>query len=150
MLIGNRGHCVGSSIKGHWRFGGHWKEERHARYTPVLITNEHNTSQTCIFCFRKLLHPIAFKDDRLRQGKDTFLCYNESCPHKYKPMSQDKLLALVTGLSGACHLLFGVTFLAFDPCFLDEEKNLFATKICQCHFGRKSLVGFPVVEGHTH
>ncbi|KAF1802593.1 hypothetical protein FB192DRAFT_1281205 [Mucor lusitanicus] len=32
MFVGDRGHGYGSAIKGHLRFGGHWKEERHARY----------------------------------------------------------------------------------------------------------------------
>ncbi|CEP13228.1 hypothetical protein [Parasitella parasitica] len=145
MLIGDRGHCVGSSIKGHQKFGENWREERHARYTPVLITNEQNTSQTCIFCFRKLLHPIAFKDGRLRQSKGTFLCYNKSCSRKYQPMSRDKLSALAIGLSGACHLLFGAMFPAFNPCHSDEKRR----KISQCHFAQKSLVGSPVDEGHN-
>ncbi|KAG2202176.1 hypothetical protein INT46_007691 [Mucor plumbeus] len=44
MMIGDRGYGIGSRIKKHQRFGGHWKESRHGLYTPTLITNEYNSS----------------------------------------------------------------------------------------------------------
>ena len=52
MFIGDRGHGVRSIIKDYQQFGGHWKEKIHGRYTSSLITNEHNSSQTCLFCFK--------------------------------------------------------------------------------------------------
>jgi hypothetical protein len=46
MFIGDRGHGTGSRIKGHIKYGGHG-------HVPVAITNEHNSSQTCVYCFKK-------------------------------------------------------------------------------------------------
>ncbi|KAI8352166.1 hypothetical protein EDC96DRAFT_577465 [Choanephora cucurbitarum] len=48
MMIGDRGMDVGSRIKQHLRYGGIWKQNNHACYTTVSITNENNTSQTCV------------------------------------------------------------------------------------------------------
>ncbi|KAI8350358.1 hypothetical protein EDC96DRAFT_441214, partial [Choanephora cucurbitarum] len=47
---------VGSRIRGHLRCSGIWKQDWHARYTIVCITNEIFTSQTCVYCFNKLTH----------------------------------------------------------------------------------------------
>ncbi|KAL0137715.1 hypothetical protein V8B55DRAFT_1317116, partial [Mucor lusitanicus] len=47
LLVGDRGTGVGSRIKGHLRYGGHWKSKIHGRYTSVCITNEHHSSQAC-------------------------------------------------------------------------------------------------------
>ncbi|KAI8370843.1 hypothetical protein EDC96DRAFT_502539 [Choanephora cucurbitarum] len=46
IMIGDRGMGVGSRIKQHLRYGGIWKQNNHARYITVSITNENNTSQT--------------------------------------------------------------------------------------------------------
>ncbi|KAL4206359.1 hypothetical protein AB4K20DRAFT_1773551, partial [Rhizopus microsporus] len=58
MFVGDRGLSIGSRIKGFMRCGGHWKPKKHSLYATVCITNEHNTSQTCIYCFNKLPHPV--------------------------------------------------------------------------------------------
>ncbi len=58
LFVGDRGYGVGSAIKGHLKYGGQWKPRKHSLYTSVCITNEHNTSQTCTYCFGKLTHPI--------------------------------------------------------------------------------------------
>ncbi|ORE02002.1 hypothetical protein BCV72DRAFT_235454 [Rhizopus microsporus var. microsporus] len=58
MLVGSRGLGVGSRIKGYMRYGSYWKPLRHSLYTYVCITNEHNISQTCSYCFQKLSHPV--------------------------------------------------------------------------------------------
>ncbi|PHZ07784.1 uncharacterized protein RHIMIDRAFT_273802, partial [Rhizopus microsporus ATCC 52813] len=65
MLVDDRGPCIGSKIKYFLRYGGNWKSNKKGLYTTVCITNEHNTSQTCLFCSKKLLNPY-----RLVQGKD--------------------------------------------------------------------------------
>ncbi|CEJ02966.1 hypothetical protein RMCBS344292_16958 [Rhizopus microsporus] len=64
MFIGDSGLCFGSSIKGYQRYGGYWKPIKHSLYTSVCITSEYNTSQTCIFCFKKLLHPKRSTADK--------------------------------------------------------------------------------------
>ncbi|KAI8071170.1 uncharacterized protein B0P05DRAFT_474001 [Gilbertella persicaria] len=46
MMIGDWGMGVGSRIKRHSRYGGTWKQDVHAHYTNVCITNENNASQT--------------------------------------------------------------------------------------------------------
>ncbi|CEG74498.1 hypothetical protein RMATCC62417_09702 [Rhizopus microsporus] len=58
MFVGDCGLGIDSRIKGYMRYGGHWKPLKHSLYTSVCITNEHNTSQTCIYCFQKLPHPV--------------------------------------------------------------------------------------------
>ncbi|KAI8641782.1 hypothetical protein BD408DRAFT_467729, partial [Parasitella parasitica] len=88
MFVGDRGHGFGSRIKRHGRFGGFWKQQQHGGYTPTLITNEHNTSQTCIFCFHKLSHST---------------------------MCRDQVSAFAIGLAGLGCLLFEITFPCFDP-----------------------------------
>jgi hypothetical protein len=59
MFIGDRGTDVGSRVKGFRRYGGHWKEGVYGLNTPVCVTNENKTSQTCIFCYSKPSHPQA-------------------------------------------------------------------------------------------
>ncbi|CEP18896.1 hypothetical protein [Parasitella parasitica] len=66
MFVGDSGHGLGSHIKGHQRVGGTWKQEIHGRYTPTVITNEYNSSQTCLFCFRKLCHPWKTIGDKFK------------------------------------------------------------------------------------
>ncbi|CEG69214.1 hypothetical protein RMATCC62417_05327 [Rhizopus microsporus] len=64
MFIGDSELCFGSSIKGYQRYGGHWKPIKHSLYTSVCITSEYNTSQICIFCFKKLLNPKRSTADK--------------------------------------------------------------------------------------
>lgn len=59
MFIGDRDHGFGSKIKGHQKFGGFIKQDKHGQNTPTLITNEYNSSQTCLFRFNKLSHPVS-------------------------------------------------------------------------------------------
>ncbi|KAI8886531.1 hypothetical protein K501DRAFT_177409 [Backusella circina FSU 941] len=39
MFIGDRGHDIGSRIKGHLKYGGHWKEKKHRLYTSCENTD---------------------------------------------------------------------------------------------------------------
>ncbi|EPB86309.1 hypothetical protein HMPREF1544_06848 [Mucor circinelloides 1006PhL] len=66
MFVDDRGHSVGSHIKGHQRLGGAWKQKLHGHYTPTLIINEYNSSQTCLFCFHKLSHPMVAVKDKVK------------------------------------------------------------------------------------
>lgn len=122
MFIGDRGYGFGSPIKGHLRCGGHWKPIVHSRYTSICITNEHNTSQTCLFCFSKTSHP--FRKTTLngktiiKSVNGTSMCYNQDCisvrnGHSHK--GRDALSALAIGLTGLASLLLGTPFPAFDP-----------------------------------
>ncbi|KAI8642977.1 hypothetical protein BD408DRAFT_415645, partial [Parasitella parasitica] len=52
-----------SRVKGHRRFGGFWKQQRHGRYT-----------QTCVFCFHKLPHPVAALNGKMQRTAGSFLC----------------------------------------------------------------------------
>jgi hypothetical protein len=49
--IGTAGTGVGSWIGGHTKREGKKLGQRHRRYTIVSMTNEHRSSQTCVFCF---------------------------------------------------------------------------------------------------
>ncbi|EPB84660.1 hypothetical protein HMPREF1544_08603 [Mucor circinelloides 1006PhL] len=114
------GHGVGSRIKGHQRFGGTWKQEIHGRYTPTVITNEYNSSQTCLFCFRKLSHPLKTIGDEVKTINGSFVCINNKCPNAFKVMCRDQVSALAIGLAGLASILFGVTF----PCFDQQPSRL--------------------------
>ncbi|KAI9470663.1 MAG: hypothetical protein EXX96DRAFT_585315 [Benjaminiella poitrasii] len=59
MFVGDRGFGVGSRIQGHLRYGGNWKAQKHSLYTSVCVTNEHNSSKICSFCFHKISHPLS-------------------------------------------------------------------------------------------
>jgi hypothetical protein len=147
MFIGDRGHGVRSIIKGHQRFGGHWKEKIHGRYTSSLITNEHNSSQTCLFCFKKLAHPQVARDKVIKINNGSFICLNNKCHNKYVVMSRDKLSALAIGLAGVAQLLFGVTF----PCFdhqATKEKELQFNKLALA-FCTKIACRLALVESKT-
>ncbi|KAI8064880.1 hypothetical protein BDF21DRAFT_454989 [Thamnidium elegans] len=48
MFIGDRDHGIGSFIKGHRRFGGFKKQNKHGQNTSTLITNEDKASVLAI------------------------------------------------------------------------------------------------------
>ncbi|KAI8083462.1 hypothetical protein BDF21DRAFT_337087, partial [Thamnidium elegans] len=72
-----------STIKGHARQGDPWRPKKHSLYTSVCIKNEHNSFQTCVFCFRKSFHPTrttaTASGTKTRSVNVTFVCYNEEC-----------------------------------------------------------------------
>ncbi|KAI9486687.1 MAG: hypothetical protein EXX96DRAFT_627135 [Benjaminiella poitrasii] len=74
MFVGDRGLGIGSRLKGHLKYGGRWKPIKNSPYTSVLITNEHNSSQTCLFCYEKLSHPVGAMTNK----KVTFLEFDPS------------------------------------------------------------------------
>lgn len=110
MLIAEQGYGIRSIIKSYQRFGGYWKQKIHERYTPSLITNEHYSSQTRVFCFKKLSHPQVARDKVIEINNGSFIYQNDKCPNKYVVMSRDKLPALATGLADVAQLLPGITF----------------------------------------
>ncbi|KAI8888747.1 hypothetical protein K501DRAFT_267557 [Backusella circina FSU 941] len=84
---------------------GTWKAKIHGRYAASCITNEHNSSQICVYCFKKVVHPkkekkihdyVAFKVGQAVQ-------------------SRDKQSALLISLQGVSRLLRRAPFPILDP-----------------------------------
>ncbi|KAI8643815.1 hypothetical protein BD408DRAFT_384896 [Parasitella parasitica] len=148
MFVGDRGHGFGSRIKGHRQFGGFWKQQRHSRYTPTLITNEHNTSQTCVFCFHKLSHPVAALNGKIQRTAGSFLFLNPECPNAFKTMCRDQVPALAIGLADFGCLLFGVTFPCFDPNPTTAKRIQF-NNLALSFLYRKQILGSPFDGGNT-
>ncbi|KAI8878913.1 hypothetical protein K501DRAFT_194759 [Backusella circina FSU 941] len=120
-MIGDRGTGVGSTISRHNRYGGTWKVKIHGRYTASCITNEHNSSQTCVYCFKKVVHQ---KKEKKIHGKvkrvdsnGSSICINPDCV-AFKVgqavQSRDKQSALLIGLHGVSRLLIGAPFPILD------------------------------------
>ncbi|KAI9486618.1 MAG: hypothetical protein EXX96DRAFT_472530, partial [Benjaminiella poitrasii] len=121
LFIGDRGTGVGSSIRSGLRYGGNWKMKNHARYAPVSITNEHNTSQVCVYCFKKIIHP---KQTRIIQGversvdcKGSSICINRECTSfktNRSVQSCDQQAAVAICISGLYTLLSGTILPVFS------------------------------------
>ncbi|ORE05762.1 hypothetical protein BCV72DRAFT_242551 [Rhizopus microsporus var. microsporus] len=108
------------------------KESRTKTYFEITITpgkeyinyesSEYNTSQTYIFCFKKLLHPKRSTTDKngyinLKNVNGAFVCVNPSCPSVkagQNTHARDNLNAVAIGLSGMATLLLGKTFPQFN------------------------------------
>ncbi|KAI8876119.1 hypothetical protein K501DRAFT_201117, partial [Backusella circina FSU 941] len=117
----------GSQIKGHLKYRGHWKEKKHGLYTFVAITNEHNTSQTCVYCFKKMEHPMKIKD-KVKSVNGALQCENPDCitfESKKASKSRDQLSSLAIGLAGLSRLLFNATFPVFDHTVSQNNTDLF-------------------------
>ncbi|GAA5817490.1 hypothetical protein MFLAVUS_011038 [Mucor flavus] len=113
MTIGDKGKDVGSKIKGHLGYCGNWKQDNHARYTTVCITNRDYTSQTCVYCFKKLRHSkqLIVKQEKTTKNmiEGTFICYNLICPSTRNggdTSGRDQLSPLAIAISGITVLLF--------------------------------------------
>jgi hypothetical protein len=130
LFVGDRGYGVGSRIKSFLKYGGIWKPKTHSLYTTVCVTNENNTSQTCPFCYKKLVHPIKITKEgtkkSLKSVNGTFVCNNPKCisvKADQSHHSRGQVSALSIGLSGLGSLFFSETFPEFS------------TKISQSHTG---------------
>lgn len=107
MFIGDQGTGVGSSIKGFKRYGGPWKEKIHGKATIVCKTDENYTSQTCVFCYAKLIHPVhqlVKNGQKIKKtSKGSFQCVNSHCVsvlNKRAVKSRDTFSALAIGMLG--------------------------------------------------
>ncbi|KAI9260951.1 hypothetical protein EDC94DRAFT_610358 [Helicostylum pulchrum] len=129
---------------GHQRFGGFQKQNKHGQNTPTLVTNEYNSSQTCLFCFDKLSHPVSVTADKITISKRTFICLNSNFPKAFKPMWRDKVSALAIGLAG----LFGSTFPCFDETSTCASKARFFDSALD-FLQKKQRVGSPTDGGNT-
>ncbi|CEP10874.1 hypothetical protein [Parasitella parasitica] len=122
MFVGDRGLGIGSRVKGFQKYGGRWKPQKNSLYSSVLITNEHNTSQTCLYCFRKIFHPLLITEKegerKVKRRNGVFQCINKECPSvktARNTNSRDTLSSLAIGLAGLSRLLLGTTFPTFNP-----------------------------------
>jgi hypothetical protein len=105
-----------------------------------LVTNEHNSSQTYLFSFKKLSQPhTSTKDGIMKITNDVFICLSNCCPNKFVVVSRDKLSALAVSFASASQLIFGVTFPCFDFHSTKEKRVKFKNQPLQ--FEQKSRVG---------
>ena len=131
MFIGDRGEGVGSRMKGFLKYGGKWKPNIHSRYTTVCITNEYNTSQTCLFCYNKLLHPkkVLIKKDGskfIKSINGSSYCVNNICPLVQQQRAiqpRDRLRSLAIAISGFSTLVFGEAVPPFNHKFNDNTEK---------------------------
>ncbi|KAI8362770.1 hypothetical protein BD560DRAFT_333889, partial [Blakeslea trispora] len=96
---------------------------QHIFFVRDCITNEHNTSQVCVFCFEKISHSLRIveKDGResLKTINGTSICSNKACvfnlaKQSHKP--RDSLSAPSHWyLSGASRLIGKGTLDVFNP-----------------------------------
>ncbi|GAN00846.1 hypothetical protein MAM1_0002d00270 [Mucor ambiguus] len=108
LFVGYRGYDISLRIKGRLRCGGTWKAKVHAWQCPVLITNDHSTIQTCVFCFSKTSHPLKLVIKKNKQclysvNGSTSVCMNlgyvlRSRGENHK--GHDSLPSLAIGLAG--------------------------------------------------
>ncbi|OAD01397.1 hypothetical protein MUCCIDRAFT_112842 [Mucor lusitanicus CBS 277.49] len=118
ICVGDRGTGVGSRIRGHLRYGGFWKPKNRSHYISVCVTNEHNISQTCGFCFHKITHPVVMANGKLKTINGTFVFVNPECilvKYGRSYQGRDSLFAFLVGLSGLCNILLGTTFPSLNP-----------------------------------
>ncbi|KAG1170930.1 hypothetical protein G6F71_007333 [Rhizopus microsporus] len=90
------------------------KKQLHGKHVNVCITNEHMTSQTCIYCYQKLCHPKAMLTKKNKQVsqeiKGALMCVNPKCmavKSGRSTKSRDALSSLAIGLSGLAQCLIG-------------------------------------------
>ncbi|KAG1447813.1 hypothetical protein G6F56_009140 [Rhizopus delemar] len=76
MGIGNAGTGVGSAIRGYDRRGGKWLPRTHKRYAETMITDEHMTSQLCVYCYFPIAHSRT-SDESV--SFETVRCLNPNC-----------------------------------------------------------------------
>lgn len=121
LCIGKAGTGVGLRIGGHTKRGGTKMRQRHRRYTIVSMTNEHRSSQTCVFCFQQVQRP---KTRKLVKGKwksvsvnGSSLCMNPQClayRHGCNTRNRDTQAAFAIALAGVSRISTGQTLEPFN------------------------------------
>ena len=137
MFIGDRGTGVGSRLKGHLKYGGKWKPKLHAVSSAIHFTNEHKTSQTCMFCFGPLTHPKRTSKDKpaKKTVNGAFWCLNPRCisVRSHKPIqSRDKTSALAIVVSGLSNLIFNEPLPVFNPKLSQSYTDIFTKTNAFC------------------
>ncbi|KAL4213480.1 hypothetical protein AB4K20DRAFT_1975012 [Rhizopus microsporus] len=122
FLIGKKadhvlGTGIGSTTKEFRRYGEKWKQELHGMNVNVCIAKDSMTSQTCIYCFSKLVNPMprkTIKDKEIKtKVKGSFLCRDPDyvlVSNKKAIKPRDDLSAVAIDLSGLSSLLSQETF----------------------------------------
>lgn len=113
MAIGNAGTGVGSTIKGYDRRGGKWLPKTHKRYAQVAMTDEHMTSQLCVYCYFPITHGRNL-DNKIILG--TARCLNPNC-EAFKQgracNNRDIMSATAIGISAMTKYFFKKNFPPF-------------------------------------
>ena len=114
LCIGTGSTEVGLRIRGHTKRGGAKMGQRHTRFTIVSITNEHRSSQTCVFCFQQVQRPKARKVVKEKwkpvSVNGSFLCMNPQClanRHGCNTSNRDTQVALAIALAGVSRISTG-------------------------------------------
>ncbi|KAF7731951.1 hypothetical protein EC973_007782 [Apophysomyces ossiformis] len=131
MAIGTQGTGVGLRLKGHLKRGGKWLRKRHRRYVPVSMTNEHRSSQLCVYCFERVERAKA-RRRKSRQWKTVRVngasqCVNPCCPayqSGHATQNRDVQAAVAIGLASASNILSAnrSTLTPFDPSIFSAGK----------------------------
>ncbi|KAI8063429.1 uncharacterized protein B0P05DRAFT_459326, partial [Gilbertella persicaria] len=56
-----------------------WKQKLFVSTSILCITNEYDTSQTCVFCFQKLVHSVNRTEKGTKTVKGAFHCLYKDC-----------------------------------------------------------------------
>lgn len=139
-FVGDRGYAVNSPIKGFRKYGGRWKPSIHSRYCPTVITNEYNSSQTCVFCYRKTTHPIQIVGDKLKTINGTSVCSHRNCVLNRKGMShqgRDKISSFAIGLAGLSRVALGSALPPFNQS-LGHSNTEYYTQIATAFLNRSA------------
>ncbi|KAI8338329.1 hypothetical protein EDC96DRAFT_450154 [Choanephora cucurbitarum] len=102
MLVSDIDCSFGSPIRVRVRLGGLWKAKGHSLYTSVCMTDEHDTSQSCVF--------VKGGKEDLKVINGTSVCSNKTCIRHLAKQSRtpkDSLCVLAIGVSGASKLIQG-------------------------------------------
>ncbi|KAF9106577.1 hypothetical protein BGX27_009105, partial [Mortierella sp. AM989] len=112
MFVGDAGTGVGSRIQGHARRGGKKLRVEHQKHCPVVLTDEYNSSKTCIYCFEQLSKAssrrIVNSHIRTVSVNGALECVNPDCVSflvGYTIKSRDAHSAVAIALAGASALL---------------------------------------------
>ena len=114
MAIGNAGTGFGSAIRGYDRRGGKWLPRTHKRYAETMITDEHMTSQLCVYCYFPIAHSRT-SDESVSLG--TVRCLNPNCEafkHGRATNNRDVMSATAIGISAMTQALLRKSFLPFS------------------------------------
>ncbi|EPB85855.1 hypothetical protein HMPREF1544_07354 [Mucor circinelloides 1006PhL] len=130
LFVGGRCYGINYSNKEHMCL----EAKKHSHYCPVIVTNEHNTSQTCLFYYSKTSHPqkLVTKKNKqcLRSVSGTSVCTNPDCVLRTKDethKARDSLPALAIGLAGLSTVIFGQPIPTFDSSFNEFKAEKFKT-----------------------
>ncbi|KAL7325285.1 hypothetical protein PS15p_207792 [Mucor circinelloides] len=134
LFIGDRGYGINSPVKGHMRCGSAREAKEYSQHCPVIVTNEHNASQTYLFCCSKPSHPqklvIMKNKQHLCSVNGTSVCTNSGCALRTKDethKTRDSLSALAIDLAGLSTVILGQPIPSLDLSFSEPKTEKFET-----------------------